>query len=201
MLEFKNVSVSLSAHRLSIPFSLEIDTGQVASLLGPAQSGKTLLLMAVLGLAPLAAGYITIDGELLTPGSAAYFRRMIAYVPQQIPTDRIKVSHLFRSLLGLKAMTNEADTQRAFCVLEKRWQDIGLPPGIANQWTPDVDPETLRTAMLAAVPLLHRPIVLVDDPVPTDLTARLLQHLADEGTEVLCASRSYNFPCHKTITL
>lgn len=201
MLEFKNVSVSLSAQRQSTPFSLEMDTGQVAFISGPAQSGKTLLLLAVLGLVPLATGYITIDGELLTPGSAAYFRRMVAYVPQQMPTDRIKVTRLFRSLFCLNATSVETDPQHVLCALEKRWQDIGLPPELASQWVPDVDPATLRTAMLAAVPLLRRPIVLVDDPMPDDLTTRLLQHLAADGAEVLCASRSHDPLCHKNITL
>jgi ABC-type cobalamin/Fe3+-siderophores transport system ATPase subunit len=46
--------------------------------------GKTTLLRAVMGFIPIDGGHISIDGELLTPQSAPYFRRQMAYVPQQL---------------------------------------------------------------------------------------------------------------------
>lgn len=51
---------------------------------GSAGSGKTTLLKALLGLIPIDGGHISIDGELLTPKSAPYFRRQMAYVPQHL---------------------------------------------------------------------------------------------------------------------
>ena len=198
MLEFKNVSVRLSTDRVSTPFSLEMDGGEVACLSGVGGSGKSLLLMAILGLAPLASGYITIDGELVTPGASAYFRHLIAYVPQRMPSVRMKVRQLFDELFALKALSKEdADVGS----LEKRWADMGLPTDFADGWTDDMPPEALRTAMLAAVPLLRRPIVLVDDPTTDVVVDGQLDRLASDGMEVLYASRRQDLPCHKIIRL
>lgn len=198
MLEFKNVSMRLSADRVSTPFSLEMDSGEVVCLSAGEGAGKSLLLKAILGLEPLQSGYITIDGELVTPGSSAYFRRMIAYVPQGVPTVRIKVGQLLGELFALKA--NAAATFD-LASLSPSWQAMGLPADLADQWAADVEPQQLSTALLAAVPLLGRPIVLVDDPAPQAVAAGLLDRLAASGAEVLYASRRSDLPCHKIITL
>jgi len=64
--------------------SLAIGDGQQLSIMGPTGSGKTTLLRAILGFIPIDSGYISIDGELLTPLSAPYFRKLMAYVPQRL---------------------------------------------------------------------------------------------------------------------
>ncbi len=198
MLEFKNVSVRLSSGRLSVPFSLELDGGNVACLSGSAGSGKSLLLMAILGLAPLASGYVTVDGELVTSDSSAYFRRLIAYVPQRMPSLRMKVRQLFDELFGLDIQRTDAADASA---LAREWQRAQLPAGLADQWVTSVDALLLRTAMLAAVPLLRRPIVLVDDPDPQVVADGFLDRLATDGTEVLFATRRMDLPCHNIIKL
>ncbi len=198
MLEFKNVSVRLSADRLSTPFSLEMDDGEVACLSGEAGSGKSLLLMAILGLAPLAAGYITIDGELVTPGSSAYFRHMIAYVPQRMPSLRMKVRQIFVELMALKSHSGEA---LSLSTLQRQWEAAGLPADFSDRWANEVEPERLREAMMVAVPQLGRPIVLVDDPSPETVRGGWLNAWAASGAEVLFASRHQDLPCHKIITL
>ncbi len=198
MLEFKNVSVRLSSGRLSAPFSLELDGGNVACLSGSTGSGKSLLLMAILGLAPLASGYVTVDGELVTSDSSAYFRRLIAYVPQRMPSLRMKVRQLFDELFGLDIQRTDAADASA---LAREWQRAQLPAGLADQWVTSVDALLLRTAMLAAVPLLRRPIVLVDDPDPQVVADGFLDRLATDGTEVLFATRRTDLPCHNIIKL
>ena len=55
--------------------------------------------------------------------------------------------------------------------------------------------------MLAAVPLLHKPIVLVDDPAPQVVAHGALQELAASGGEVLFATRQDGLPCHKIVKL
>lgn len=198
MLEFKNVSVRLSPDRLSSPFSLAMDGGEVACLSGGAGTGKSLVLMAILGLVPLASGYITIDGELVTPGSSAYFRRLIAYVPQRMPSLRMRVGQLFDEFMGLSI---HAGGDLALAALMQRWSALGLPADLADRWAPDVAAPVLRTAMLAAAPLLRRPIVLVDDPAPQALAHGFLQELSTQGVEVLLATREDDVACHKIIKL
>lgn len=63
MLEFKNTSVMTEKGGLSSPFSLVVDPGDVVCLCGPSGSGKSRLLLAMMGLEPVAQGFITLDGE------------------------------------------------------------------------------------------------------------------------------------------
>lgn len=91
MLELHNVTIGEQIRSLS----LAVKDGQKLSVEGAQGAGKTTLLRALLGLIPIDGGHISIDGELLTPLSAPYFRRQTAYVPQRltvpegcdIPTD------------------------------------------------------------------------------------------------------------------
>ena len=93
MLELHNVTIGELVKGLSVT----IDDGQIVGLQG---RGKTTLLKAVVGLIPVDGGHICIDGEVLTPESAPYFRRYMAYVPQRlsvpdgyknVPTDYVEL--------------------------------------------------------------------------------------------------------------
>ena len=80
MLELHNVTIGQQIRSLSMALS----DGQLVNITGQQGSGKTTLLRALLGFIPVDGGHIIIDGELLTPMSAPYFRRQMAYVPQHL---------------------------------------------------------------------------------------------------------------------
>ena len=63
MLELHNVTIGQLIRELS----LTVDNGRMVCIAGPQGSGKTTLLRAVLGFLPVDDGFISIDGELLTP--------------------------------------------------------------------------------------------------------------------------------------
>ena len=97
MLELHNVTIGQQIHGLSATVS----EGNVLSIMGSQGSGKTTLLRALLGFVPIDGGHISIDGELLTPLSAPYFRRQTAYVPQhlEVPEDYDDMSTDYMRLL------------------------------------------------------------------------------------------------------
>ena len=80
MLELHNISIAPHVRDLS----LTVDGGRIAGIMGGPGRGKTALLRAVMGFIPVDSGHICIDGELMTPQSAPYFRRQTAYVPQYL---------------------------------------------------------------------------------------------------------------------
>lgn len=80
MLELHNVTIGQQIRGLSAT----VGEGKVLCITGSQGSGKTTLLRALLGFQPVSEGHITIDGELLTPLSAPWFRRQTAYVPQHL---------------------------------------------------------------------------------------------------------------------
>lgn len=57
---------------------LEVRAGEFIAVLGPSGSGKTTLLRSILGLQPLSAGRIRVDGQPVQRGNPR-----IGYVPQQ----------------------------------------------------------------------------------------------------------------------
>lgn len=79
----------LELHQVTIDqriraLSATIESGQLVGISGSQGSGKTTLLRALLGFIPVDSGHISIDGELLTPLSAPWFRKQMAYVPQHL---------------------------------------------------------------------------------------------------------------------
>ena len=80
MIELHDVTIG----QLIKGLSATVDDGQTVCFSGAQGAGKTTLLRALLGFIPIDGGHISIDGELLTPLSAPYFRRHIAYVPQHL---------------------------------------------------------------------------------------------------------------------
>ncbi|EFY08028.1 ABC transporter ATP-binding protein [Succinatimonas hippei] len=66
MLELKNVSKSFGSNVVLKDISLQIDTGEIVSILGPSGCGKTTLLNVILGLTDLTSGQIFFDGESLS---------------------------------------------------------------------------------------------------------------------------------------
>ena len=96
ILELHNISIGASVRGVSAT----VGTGNVLAISGEQGSGKTTLLRALLGFIATDEGHVSIDGELLAPLSAPYFRRQMAYVPQgltvpegydDVPTDYMRL--------------------------------------------------------------------------------------------------------------
>ena len=80
ILELHNVTIGQQIRSLS----MMVESGHLVGISGSQGSGKTTLLRAILGFIPVDSGHISIDGELLTPLSAPWFRKQMAYVPQHL---------------------------------------------------------------------------------------------------------------------
>ena len=118
MFELHNVTIGQQIRGLSATVS----EGNVLSITGPKGSGKTTLLRAVLGFLPVDEGHISIDGELLTPRSAPYFRKQMAYVPQKlvVPDDYHEVPTDYLSLVK-KAV----ESGKPLLVIDEPSQEMG----------------------------------------------------------------------------
>lgn len=198
MLEFKNVSVSLSDGRSSSPFSLVVQPGEVVCISGVPGSGKSLLLKAVMGLAPLRTGFITVDGEPVDAGYGSFFRRMVSYVPQDLPEYEGTVADIMQSLGRLQVNAHRKADRKD---VDVAWAQLQLPSTLYLQPWKSLTAEQCRLVLLSAAYIHERPILLVDDPVQNVDVDHFLQAMAAHGTEVVytCAERSLG--CQKVITL
>lgn len=198
MLEFKNVKVTLQGNNTSKPFTLVVSTGEVVCLCGSAGTGKTFILRAILGLEPLAGGYITVDGELVTPGASAYFRQLTSYVPQLLPDVHITVGDLCDMVMDVRK-GDEGDKRRA--ALAALWARWGIDNEVRDRRVNTVRPELLQQVMLVVTLTQDKPMVLIDNPSQTAATQMLLQELAAQGKEVVYTCRTNQLPCHQIVNL
>lgn len=64
-------------------FSLSVKKGECVAITGPSGCGKTTLSKLLLGLYPVSAGEIQVNGKKMREHSLREMRRQIAYVPQE----------------------------------------------------------------------------------------------------------------------
>ncbi|MBF0569966.1 MAG: ATP-binding cassette domain-containing protein [Candidatus Omnitrophica bacterium] len=85
MISVENVSKSFRGQRVLDHMSLEVKKGEIVALLGPSGTGKTVLLLHLVGLMPPDEGRIVIDGTVvseLSEQKLLLFRRNIGYLFQ-----------------------------------------------------------------------------------------------------------------------
>lgn len=198
MLEFKNTQVRFPDGEQSKPFSLVVDDGDIVCICGGHGAGKSLLMQAVLGLSPISSGFITYDGELITPGSSSYFRAMIAYIPQDMPKDRLTVKELFRKFFNLHVNSCiKVDAKR----LMQIWEKIGIDSKMLDIAVASIDAPTLQLIMLSFLYLLDRKVVLIDNIHQYEGMQVLLDALAERGSEVIYTCNENKMKCNKLIEL
>ncbi len=181
MLELKDATLTIGGRQLFGNLSFMAQDGHITCVTGPAGSGKTLLLQALLGLLALDEGLVSIDGELLTPLSAPTFRRMMAYVPQNSlspgpsPVGRGYASPPFGGEAGLETVWSPYNSGR-------------------YQLTPIEEPLNLA-------PIASKAVIIADDP--DDTTWDTLRKLAAAGRAVVAATNREDFlhQSDKIITL
>ena len=142
MIELHHVSIDQHIKSLS----LTVEDGGLVCISGPKGSGKTTLLRAIMGFIPIDGGHISIDGELLTPLSAPWFRRFTAYVPQHLSLpDGCRME-------GFERWTNSSADERYLMLLtravkaKKPLLIVDEPTSVLSMETADKVDSLLREA-------------------------------------------------------
>jgi ABC-type cobalamin/Fe3+-siderophores transport system ATPase subunit len=181
MLEVKDAKIAVGGQTLAAGLSFMARDGQLTCITGPEGSGKTTLLRTLMGFLPIGSGYVSVDGELLTVKSSQAFRRMMAYLPQQI-------QQLRHQLMPVEAPVCEAETYGVWNAL--------LPKAVVTEMPAPLSPEEIFQLVEQTLSdAKGKQIIIADEPaahLTPELTLRLLQQLrdqADAGKTVLIASR------------
>jgi len=145
---------------------------QVTCLTGGSSTVRSQLLLAMMGLATVKSGYISIDGEPLEASNTKNFRRLMSYAPSQLEADG-------------EIMVYEPPTvQDVFSWKGNR--DAAISNGLLEEEMKRTMAPKEKAQLLAVAVLRKRSILLVDQP--DALSANYLHHLATDGQMVIVSS-------------
>lgn len=183
MLEVKDATIAVGEKTLATNLSFIARDGALTCITGPAGSGKTVFIRTLMGFLPVKAGFVSVDGELLTVQSSHAFRRMMVYLPQTIQA----LGHQLEPEPPVE--TEEAD----YAV----WDWLMPKPTTMASPTPLTPEAIFRLTEKTIREAPDKPIIVADDPMallPPELTAQfidLLKGQAAAGKTVLVASSQY----------
>ncbi|MGP4112922.1 anchored repeat-type ABC transporter ATP-binding subunit [Streptomyces sp. 4N509B] len=191
LLRLDSVTVTLGGRTALRDASLTLHPGELVGLIGPNGAGKTTLLRAALGLVPLAAGRVRVDGR---PVAAA--RPLVGYVPQRhdfawdFPVDVAGAVLAARTrAVGWLRPARAADRRAAAEAIDR----VGLTPLCrrpVGELSGGQRQRVLVARALATAPrllLLDEPFTGVDTPTRR-LLGELLAELRAAGTGLLMAT-------------
>jgi osmoprotectant transport system ATP-binding protein len=176
------------------PTTLTVDKGTSLALLGPSGCGKSTLLRLILGLLPMDAGHLCVEGVPVNRVTSARVRRQIGYVIQDgglFPhlSARDNVTLLARHLGWTQA--------RLAGRLGELAALVRLDPKLLERYPAELSGgERQRVGMMRAL-MLDPPILLLDEPMGAldpMVRARLQRDLkgifTDLGKTVLLVTHS-----------
>ena len=189
MLELRQVSIHYGKRQAVSEVSLQVQAGEIVTLVGGNGAGKTTTLKAISGLLPLSGGEIWWDGERIDGlGSHQILAKGVAHVPEGrlLFKDMTVLAHLqlgnLRSPLGAQGLPDSLQQMfKLFPILEERQQQLaGTLSGGQQQ-------------MLAiARGLMARPRLLMLDepslglaPIVVDTLADIIRLLHSQGMSIL----------------
>lgn len=187
MIELNNVRISMAGTAATDALSVILGEGESLLVHGATPALRHAVMETIMGLRPVAGGYLTVYGELVTPASAPYFRRQMAYVPADVALPYQTVRDMVSATARLKANRAGAADMDA---LADEWRRAGIADDCYEQPLTDLVPDTMRLMMLAMAKWLRKSMVLVEE-TDSPAVAAYLRTLAAEGTSIVvtCASR------------
>ena len=168
--------------------SITVESGEVVGLLGPNGAGKTTCFYMILGLVPIDAGSVTLDGEDLT--HLPIYRRSrlgLSYLPQEASIFRkLSVEQNIRAVLELQRLEHDEVQAR----LEQLLDDLHVGHLRASAALSLSGGERRRVEIarsLATSPrfiLLDEPFAGVDPIAVLDIQ-QIIRYLKERGIGVL----------------
>lgn len=153
--------VSIKQQRLLEEIHLEIRQGEKIAVLGPNGAGKSTLAKALLGIQPLTAGSISIDGESVGKRSRSEMAGLIAYVPQLLAVEIPFTVREFVAM-GCYRMTQRDRSLRS--LVEEAMERVEVT-ALADRVVSTLSGGERQRVCIAAALAQDTPMLLLDEPL------------------------------------
>lgn len=201
MLEIRRLEKIIDGRTALAIESLDIEAGEIVAMIGPAGSGKTLLLRLLAGMLAPGGGSVLFDGRHLSPDARDLRKQIGVMFEEDLLYDRQSV----HGNLAFACQLYHLPTSRVDAVLTQ----VGLSDQAKKNVSKLVLSEQRRLAFARA--LLGQPrLLLLDQPVlRADLNtqerfARLITQAAEDGAAILLTDEDLSWAstcCTRVIEL
>jgi ABC-type glutathione transport system ATPase component len=162
--------------------SLTVPTGQTVGLVGESGSGKSTLAKAILGVAPVTAGRVLLDGE---PERQRTITRRVRLIPQD-PYSSLNPRRTVAQTLAEAVDPVHARVGRHRDAIEAALAEVALPANAADRYPYEFSGGQRQRVAIARA-LICRPEVVIADEITSALDVsvqaevlRLLDRLRHE---------------------
>lgn len=162
MLAISHISKRFAGKCVLNDVSLQVSSGVTRALIGSSGSGKSTLLRIVLGLVPMDAGSVAIDGQALQSFSRDVWAGRMGYVPQD--------GGLFPHLTAGKNVTLMArvrgwDQARIAARMQQLGELVSLDPQILRRYPHEMSGGQRQRISIMRAAFLDPPVMLLDEPM------------------------------------
>ena len=160
MLHINNACIAFGTEVLFSGFSMKLERGETACIVGQSGCGKTSLLNAVMGFVPLKEGSIQVGETLLDISTIDSVRRQIAWIPQELALPFEWVKEMVALPFGLKVNRSVPfSEERLFTCFD----ELGLEHELYTKRVNEVSGGQRQRIAIARVMLKDAPILLLDE--------------------------------------
>ena len=195
MLHINNACIAFGTEVLFSGFSMKLERGETACIVGQSGCGKTSLLNAVMGFVPLKEGSIKVGETLLD-----------IWIPQELALPFEWVKEMVALPFGLKVNRSVPfSEERLFTCFD----ELGLEHELYTKRVNEVSGGQRQRIMLAVAAMLNKPLIIIDEPTSaldagsTGKVLSFFRRQAERGTAVLAVSHDKDFAsgCHYLLEL
>jgi len=202
ILQLKNIQKSYGTHQVLMGIDLNVEYGQVISIIGPSGSGKTSLIRTVNGLETIDTGDILLFGEKFIEASdkpnSARLRKGVRHIgmvfqnfnlfPHRTILDNVTLAPRYHGIPG------ELSEHRAYALLDK----VGLLAH-AHKYPHQLSGGQQQRVAIARALAMEPDIMLFDEPTSAldpELVGDVLnviRDLASEGMTMIIVTHEMDF--------
>ncbi|MGM9805246.1 MAG: ATP-binding cassette domain-containing protein [Candidatus Aphodosoma sp.] len=194
MIIFDNTYFTYNEKPLVSGFSLHIKPGEKVVFYGPSGSGKSTLVHSLLGFVTCERGMISVNGLKVSPTAISQIRSLTAWLPQDLSLPAETVRQLVYAPFEFKSNQSVRPTDNTILDV---FEQLGLDSSLLEKRADEISGGQRQRILLATTTLLHRPILLLDEPtaaldhMSVQLTIDYLRSLT--GTTMISISHDAAF--------